>query len=54
MLALSVWFAIRDALSSIAGHVVEPEIALPATRERILLEAERLRALHHETTGARA
>ena len=45
MLALSVWLAIKDALSSIAEHKVEPQFALPATRERIVLEAERLRAL---------
>lgn len=45
MLALSVWLAIKDALSSITGHTVEPHFALPATRERIALEAERLRRL---------
>jgi xanthine dehydrogenase large subunit len=45
MLALSVWFAIKDALSAIAGHKVEPQFSLPATRERIVLEAERLRTL---------
>lgn len=45
MLALSVWLAIKDALSAIAGHAVEPLFSLPATRERIVLEAERLRTL---------
>ncbi|HSQ74306.1 MAG TPA: molybdopterin cofactor-binding domain-containing protein, partial [Bacteroidota bacterium] len=52
MLALSVWFAIRDALSAIADHDVEPEVALPATRERILLAAERLRTQHQRATAA--
>jgi xanthine dehydrogenase large subunit len=50
MLALSVWLAIKDALSSIAGHAVEPRFSLPATRERIVLEAERLRT--HVVTAA--
>jgi xanthine dehydrogenase molybdopterin-binding subunit B len=45
MLALSVWLAIKDALSAITGHQEEPRFNLPATRERIVLEAERLRAL---------
>ena len=43
MLALSVWLAIKDALSSIAGHAFEPEFSLPATNEAILLSANRLR-----------
>jgi xanthine dehydrogenase molybdopterin binding subunit len=45
MLALSVWLAVKDALSSITDHRVEPQFSLPATRERIVLEAERLRRL---------
>ena len=45
MLALSVWLAIKDALSSITGHRIEPQFSLPATRERIVLEADRLRRL---------
>jgi xanthine dehydrogenase large subunit len=50
MLALSVWLAIKDALSAITGHQEEPRFSLPATRERIVLEAERLRA--HTGTAA--
>lgn len=44
MLAFSVWFAIKDALSAVADHAVEPEFSLPATGERILRAAEQLRA----------
>lgn len=43
MLGLSVWLAIKDAISSIAGHTVEPEFSLPATGEVILLSAEKIR-----------
>lgn len=43
MLALSAWLAIKDALSAIANHELEPEFRLPATNEVILLAAERLR-----------
>jgi xanthine dehydrogenase molybdopterin binding subunit len=45
MLAFSVWLAIKDALSAVANHAVEPEFSLPATRERILRAAESLRML---------
>ncbi len=40
---LSVWFAIKDALSSIDGHRQEPELGFPATNEAIVLAAERMR-----------
>ncbi len=43
MLAFSVWLAIKDALSAIDGHTLEPEFSLPATNEVILLSAENLR-----------
>jgi len=32
MLALSVWLAIKDAVSAAAEHRFEPEFSLPATR----------------------
>ncbi len=40
---LSVWFAIKDALSSIDNHKREPELGFPATNEAIVLAAERLK-----------
>lgn len=37
MLAFSVWMAIKDAISSVANHTKEPEFALPATKEIVLM-----------------
>lgn len=42
MLALSVWLAIKDAISASAEHACEPEFSLPATREVILGAVEKL------------
>lgn len=42
MLSLSVWLAIKDAISSIDNHETEPEFSLPATGEVILMAAEKL------------
>ncbi len=43
MLALSVWLAIKDAISAVANHEIEPEFSLPATNEVILHSCEKLR-----------
>ena len=43
MLSLSVWLAIKDAVSAVADHTIEPEFALPATNEVILLSVENLK-----------
>ncbi len=43
MLALSAWLAIKDAVSAVANHEVEPDFSLPATNEVILLAIEKLR-----------
>ncbi len=43
MLALSAWLAIKDAISAVADHQVEPEFSLPATNEVIILSIEKLR-----------
>ena len=45
MLAFSVWLAIKDAISAVGDHKIEPEFSLPATNEVILLSAEKLRKL---------
>ncbi len=42
MLALSVWLAIKDAVSSVANHTIEPELNIPATHEKILLAVSQL------------
>ncbi len=36
MLALSVWLAIKDAISAVGNHKTEPEFSLPATNEEVL------------------
>lgn len=43
MLALSCWLAIKDAVSAVAIHEVEPDFSLPATHEVILLSIEKLK-----------
>ena len=43
MLALSTWLALKDAVSAVANHEIEPEFSLPATSEVILLSIENLR-----------
>ncbi|MCB2218942.1 MAG: xanthine dehydrogenase molybdopterin binding subunit [Bacteroidetes bacterium] len=43
MLALSVWLAIKDAISAVGNHQFEPEFSLPATNEVILESIEIIR-----------
>ena len=43
MLALSVWLAIKDAISAVGDHKYEPEFSLPATNEVILRSIEKIR-----------
>ena len=43
MLALSAWLAIKDAVSAVGGHGIEPDFQIPATNEVIVLSAARLR-----------
>lgn len=42
MLAFSVWFAIKDAISACGNHKIEPQFSLPATNEVILLSIENI------------
>ncbi len=51
MLGLSCWLAIKDAVSAVADHKIEPEFSLPATNEVILLACERLRKQKSEHTN---
>ena len=44
MLGLSVWLAIKNAISAIGGHQSEPDFSLPATGEVILMAAEKLKS----------
>jgi xanthine dehydrogenase molybdopterin-binding subunit B len=43
MLSLSVWLAIKDAISAIGNHRIEPTFFLPATNEKILISIEDLK-----------
>ncbi|MBI4810050.1 MAG: molybdopterin-dependent oxidoreductase [Ignavibacteriales bacterium] len=43
MLSLSVWLAIKDAISAVGNHENEPEFSLPATNEVILMAIEKLK-----------
>jgi xanthine dehydrogenase large subunit len=45
MLALSAFFAIKDAVSAAGNHQVAVELDAPATPERILLACEHVRRI---------
>ncbi len=49
MLALSCWLAIKDAVSAVGNHQIEPDYQLPATNEVILLAVEKIRRLRGST-----
>ncbi len=54
MLGLSAWLAIKDAVSAVANHEIEPDFSLPATNEVILLSIEKMKkiAAEEQLTGA--
>ncbi|MCE7520514.1 xanthine dehydrogenase molybdopterin binding subunit [Vreelandella titanicae] len=43
MLGISVWSALRDALSSLTGYAISPHLDTPATPERVMLAANSIR-----------
>tara|TARA_R110000824_G_C15229856_1_gene678405 strand:- start:2337 stop:4760 length:2424 start_codon:yes stop_codon:yes gene_type:complete len=43
MLGISVWSALRDALSSLTNYTVSPHLDTPATPERVMLAANAIR-----------
>lgn len=43
MAAFSCWLAIKDAVSAVGNHTVEPDFSLPATNEVILLSVDKIR-----------
>jgi xanthine dehydrogenase large subunit len=51
MLSLSAWLAIKDAVSAVADHKIEPDFSLPATNEVILLSVERLKTQVPRSAG---
>ncbi len=44
MLAISVWLAIRDAVSSLSGHRLATRLDAPATNEKVLAAVEDMKA----------
>ena len=51
MLGISVWSALRDAISSIANYKVSPDLDTPATPERVLWAIEQVK---HEMREGKA
>ncbi|MFZ4412601.1 MAG: xanthine dehydrogenase molybdopterin binding subunit [Bacteroidales bacterium] len=43
MLAFSVWLAIKDAISALGNHEIDPEFSLPASNEVILKSIEKIK-----------
>ena len=43
MLAFSAWLAIKDAISAVGNHQIEPDFSIPATNEKILLAVEKIK-----------
>ena len=43
MLAMSVFFAIKDAIASVSNYKKTPELSAPATAEKILLSINKLK-----------
>jgi len=49
MLALSVWLAIKDAISATGNHKFEPPFSLPATNEVIISSIEKINELKNSS-----
>ena len=41
---LSVWLALKDAVSAVGQHTIEPEFKIPATHEYIAMACERIKS----------
>ena len=52
LLAFSVFFAIRDAISAAGGHRVDPPLSAPATSEAILRAITAVQAAAHSDFGS--
>jgi xanthine dehydrogenase large subunit len=50
MLGISVWSAIRDAITSISDENICPELDTPATPERVLFAVEKIKQANHKRT----
>ena len=47
LLAFSVFLAIRDAVSAVGGHRLDPPLRAPATAEAVLDAVDAVRASRH-------
>ena len=45
MLGMSVWSALKDAISSVCDHKQSPKLDTPATPERVLWAVESMKAV---------
>jgi len=54
MLGISVWCAIKDAVASLADYRAQPQIAAPATPERVLWGVEQMRKLKQAASKSAA
>ncbi|SIS70360.1 xanthine dehydrogenase molybdopterin binding subunit [Neptunomonas antarctica] len=52
MLGISVFCAIKDAIASLAGYQISPQLDAPATPERVLWAVEALKTKSDTKTGA--
>jgi xanthine dehydrogenase molybdopterin-binding subunit B len=52
MHALSVWLAIKDAVSAVGNHKTEPDLTIPATSERVLLAIDTIRRCPQDQSSA--
>ena len=43
MLAMSVFYAIKDAVASVSNHKITPSLNAPATPERILMSINKIK-----------
>ena len=50
MLAISVWLAMRDAVSSLSGGELAAELDAPATPERVLFAVEDMKQRMEDAT----
>lgn len=48
MLGISVWSALRDAISSIVDYKVSPDLDTPATPEKVLWAVEQVKQRRHD------
>ncbi len=48
---LSVWLALKDAVSAVGNHLFEPDFQIPATHELIAISSEKLRTRLKGKTG---